>query len=913
MNIRSLSLFLIFLVFAVENAFAEPVSTTLPGHKLFNIDGTVEEDQVKTETIIHLKDGPSIVVDGPLKLFDSIPSYKRNEIGVGVHHNTSYIGGDIQPHEMSSFLLIGETLVNIHKVGGRAQIVQQVFPQFSLVNGSTDFSTLTYLDSGTGTLHRLVWIEDSNPKLRGTYHVWRSGRGNKSTIYRHKLKHPLIEYFFSISYMQTNPGKTISQEALDEVLKSESMQRAIKTYENSWEEPPKTDTSRKGTKKTDRKAKVDTKNRNDFEVSSISKNEDPKRFEKMTSDVVQLLEHDEIKRTFLPAGENISLREFIESTFDVIKSVPQFSREEYQDQWRNLQLGLTGVLMDGGSTKIIGKPGTGKTYFTNLLVSYIFNGNVDSRVKNRIYIRLDSSTMQADEGVIGPFDVKLKALKTLANIVPVTLVIEEMHTLVGAGTHRDDRNDFYQKIKTELQTGRIKIIGNTTDEEFSRFFAGDQALVDRFPVTITMEEPIKEQVLQTLRNYLRRHADSHPEAKLEVKSEVFEDILSISERFDPIGAQPRKGLNLLKFILAWSQQTGDLNIDSKMVEKAASIRYEFDISQFKPESLRKVMSEFSKKLDSTHVGLSEAKATMELFLSGHMLKQMTDFAESAPASLLLYGPKGSGKTSIAKSVANGLNRPFKEISMSRFRGNDVDQFRTELAMAIKSNPFSVIVLDEVDKASLDVQRAALDVLNSGRFTAKLSQVSVHSSTSEINASNTIIIGTTNAGKELAGTQHTRIDFEASVSDQLDEYFLDRFKVVIPVIPPSEREVMLILQSKWATVEKHLEKMGLTADVNSNQLFQYMLARLGATMGRQGGGIGFLHSSTSSLSTLSVRQINSEMDLIWQHLSRFIVQNPQVKNLKIEVTPNNLSIGSGIFAKGTKKNSIRNMCKSFYGR
>lgn len=748
----------------------------------------------------------------------------------------SYFAGQIGSYNRSVFLIVDNTLVH-YSIAGTATI--QNIPGISKISKGAKIISL-HVEMASSPQY-FLWVDDPNPNIRGTYSFAPDSSG-KEVFTRYSLKHPLFDL------IDEKGEKTIDRTTLEKIL-------ANNTYKNSYKKFLK---SMIPIGINPNPAAATTLIKDKLVVSEKSRVIDSKT----KPDSAKLLANPAIKKIKVDTEDkHVPLDKFIESNFDVIRSVAPASAEEYANEEKNILLGITGMLMDGGSIKILGKPGTGKSYFTDLLVSYIFNTPLNKAVSDRVYIRLTSGALTADSGVLGPFFSKVKALKDLSHIVPITLVIEEMHTLIGAGTHKNSSVDFFQLIKTELANGQIKIIGNTTDSEFYRNFGGDQALLDRFAITINISESNKEATIEKMKSYLKKVLLTKPNLKINLIDEMFEQIYEVSDRFDPIGAQPRKSHNLLKFIIASVEANNDSEITVKKINDYASTHYGYDIFRYQPETLFKLMSDFSKKLNSTHEGLFDSKEALGLFFSGHTFSQIAA-PTPEPASILLYGPKGSGKTSIARSVSAGLNRPIKEIVTTRFADHDVDKFRTEIGMAIKTNPFTVILLDEIDKAPLRIQQAALDILGSGRFTARLSNVATQESASEIYASHAIFIGTTNAGQELAGKKHSRADFERATYGILDEYFLDRFKTVIPMAAPSRLEVENILSSKWTILDTHLKKLGYNIHVDRDSLVNYLLDKI------------------SISSQVSVRQLSRELDLIWQHISRQITLSPDVKDISL---------------------------------
>ena len=573
-------------------------------------------------------------------------------------------------------------------------------------------------------------------------------------------------------------------------------------------------------------------------------------------------------------GEDVEMAMMLKSFVEDIRPIA-LHPEEYDYFGKEIRNSLIGLNMQkGGSVRIVGAPGTGKTYYSDVLVSFIRMGLPGSEdLQDRLYVRLNASSLGAGTKYTGSMESRLSALKEAAALMPITLVVDEMHTLVGAGTHESNTNDFFQHIKSELASGAIKIIGTTTSGEWQRYFSKDQAMVDRFPIEVSIKEPTAEKMLVVMRSFLK---SNYSNSKIEVSEKTLEHIVGTASRFDPIGANPRKSLRLLDYALSAAK------IDKKgMIENAdvigyASALYGYDISSLSPHRIRERLVSFGTTVDQSMVGNDEAKLQMRETLGEHFFHQFNGTSRK-PFAALLYGQRGVGKTSFATLIAKGLDFELSKIMMADYgHAYQVQSFLSRLAMAIRKNPYQVLMLDELEKADPAVQRAVLQVLEDGRFEANISDRPESNQLTEVDASKVIFIGTTNAGKDLANVPHTADQFEiAAEADGLNSYVLDRFSTRIPIKNPDLPAIDGILTLKWKDQTDLFAKSGHKIEVNVPQL----VAQLKASGAKSSGGpsIGFMNSKSAEPADYSVRELERSIKVVSQKLSTYFMEHPEARS------------------------------------
>lgn len=599
-------------------------------------------------------------------------------------------------------------------------------------------------------------------------------------------------------------------------------------------------------------------------------------------------------------GEDVELGDFIKKNFELYDR-PLARRTEYESLKKEIQLALAGLSMSqGGGVRVTGRPGTGKSYFLETLVSYL----LQNTRQPTIFLRFSATNLISGDGVVGPTERKIQAIKEAARHVKVVLLIDEIHTLVGAGRYKGNDIDFFQHIKSELASGQIKIVGTTTDNEWQTAFSGDLALSERFPINIKIEEPTDERVLQILVDFVAKESG---ERKVDVPAKTLKMALEISKQFDPIGANPRKAIRLIDFSLsmAYAQQVKAL--DEKNIVDYASKLYGYDIRDLEPARIRGRIGNLTSYLDSVLIAMTDAKARITRSIGAHYFAQFDQSLSTRPFGALLYGKRGVGKTALATHVAKGLGFGFTKIMMAEYATPmDVEAFKARLAMSIRNNPYSVILLDEIEKADESVQRALLQVMDEGRFHAKLSESygAQGAAGAEIDASKTLFILTTNAGQDMAGRNASSIRFQDEAeADGLNSYLLDRIGEFIPLKNPTRNEVIDIVAHKWGQYKKSLADRKRSLSVDDDAIVNALVTGvMGDEYARQNEhAIGMIpHKQTGDDIVISVRELERRIADVAQDVANYFLQNPKAVNVAVEVEGGKIVVASTACETALKK-------------
>ncbi len=399
---------------------------------------------------------------------------------------------------------------------------------------------------------------------------------------------------------------------------------------------------------------------------------------------------------------------------------------------------------------LVGDSGVGKTALAEGLALRIAEEKVPEQlIKTQVY-SLDIASLLAGTKFRGDFEARLKvvvqALKDNKDEKKV-LFIDEIHSIVGAGSTSGGSLDASNLLKPSLSKGELRCIGSTTYDEYRKIFEKDQALSRRFQ-KIDVHEPSKEDTIQILEGLKSKYEEHHG---IDFSTEILTHVVNLCEKYIHDKKFPDKAIDIMDEVGArlslLPKENKKANADLIDVEKV--------ISQIARIPEKTVSSQEKDKLKNLHkdlrlliYGQNEAvdKVADAIILSRSGLRD-----ETKPiASFLFAGPTGVGKTELSKQLAHIMGLNFERIDMSEFMekhsvakligappgyvGFDQGGVLTE---AINKNPYSVLLLDEIEKAHPDVFNILLQVMDHGKLTDSNGRVS--------DFRNVILIMTSNAG------------------------------------------------------------------------------------------------------------------------------------------------------------------------
>lgn len=523
---------------------------------------------------------------------------------------------------------------------------------------------------------------------------------------------------------------------------------------------------------------------------------------------------------------------------------------------------------------LIGEPGVGKTAVVEGLAQKIVDGDVPHKLQGKQVIRLDVVSLVQGTGIRGQFEERMqKLMEEIRKREDIILFIDEIHEIVGAGSAGDGNMDAGNILKPALARGELQLVGATTLNEY-RIIEKDAALERRMQ-PVKVDEPTVEETITILKGIQKKYEDYHHVQYTDAAIEAAATLSNryIQDRFlpdkaidllDEAGSKMNLTLNFVDPKVIDQRLIEAENLKSQATreedfEKAAYFRDQ--IAKYKEMQKKKVTDQdtpiISEKTiehiieqkTNIPVGDLKEKEQSQLIhlaedLKSHVIGQDDAVDKIAKAirrnrvglgtpnrpigSFLFVGPTGVGKTELSKQLAIELFGSAD--SMIRF---DMSEYMEKHSVAklvgappgyvgydeagqltekVRRNPYSLILLDEVEKAHPDVMHMFLQVLDDGRLTDGQGRT--------VSFKDAIIIMTSNAG---TGKVEASVGFGAaregrtnSVLGELGNFFspefMNRFDGIIEFKALSKDNLLQIVELMLADVNKRLSSNNIHLDV-----------------------------------------------------------------------------------------------------
>ncbi|MFT5126507.1 MAG: ATP-dependent Clp protease ATP-binding subunit ClpA [Rhodothermales bacterium] len=402
---------------------------------------------------------------------------------------------------------------------------------------------------------------------------------------------------------------------------------------------------------------------------------------------------------------------------------------------------------------LVGEPGVGKTALVEGLAQLIVADNVPDKVKGSTIYALDLGSLLAGTKYRGDFEERLKAvLKALAEIPKSILFIDEIHTVVGAGATQGGSMDASNLLKPGLTDGNLRCIGSSTYQEYKNHILKDRAFARRFQ-KIDVPEPSIEDTIAILKGLKSRYEEHF---EMPIDDAALETAAQLSGRYMNDRFLPDKAIDVI-------DETGAAQLMGASSERAESITTEHveaiiaDIAQLPPAKIsttdREDLRHLADKLKAVVFGQDPAieRLSKAIKLSRAGLRD-----PHKPIGCYLFaGPTGVGKTELSKQLAEVMGIDFIRFDMSEYSekhtvsrliGSPPGYVGFEqgglLTEAIIRTPYSVVLLDEIEKANPEIFNILLQVMDHGTLTDNNGR--------KADFRNAVVIMTSNVGaRELA--------------------------------------------------------------------------------------------------------------------------------------------------------------------
>ena len=528
---------------------------------------------------------------------------------------------------------------------------------------------------------------------------------------------------------------------------------------------------------------------------------------------------------------------------------------------------------------LIGEPGVGKTAIANALALRIASGNVPAKLLNKEVYLLDMTSVVAGTQFRGQFESRMKGIiEECVQYGNIILVIDEIHSIIGAGAGSDDSSTNAANIlKPALADGKVQLIGTTTIKEYRKYIEKDTALERRFQQVLVEEPSVTDSIgiLDVIKKY---YEDYH---KVKISTDVIKQTVIMSEKYIHDRFLPDKAIDILdeacsrinlenkelyrlevlkqKLKEVQEQKDEAVTTDStedyqkaaalkteecKLIEEIDKINSTMEIKNLTIQDIAGVIESWTKIPVSK---ITEEETQKLLNLEENLHKRIIGQEEAVnavsrairrnraglkstkrPPSFIFVGPTGVGKTELAKSVAYemfGTEDSIIRIDMSEYmESNSTAKLigappgyigyddAGQLTDKVKRHPYSIILLDEIEKAHPDVFNILLQILDDGRLT--------DSQGNTVSFENTIIIMTSNAGSNLnnnsIGFGKQTMD-KSKVEDRLKEVFrpefLNRIDEIVLFDSLTKDELIKIIDLMLKDTEKALENKDITIELS----------------------------------------------------------------------------------------------------
>ncbi len=461
---------------------------------------------------------------------------------------------------------------------------------------------------------------------------------------------------------------------------------------------------------------------------------------------------------------------------------------------------------------LIGEPGVGKTAIVEGLAYKIANNEI-KELQNKQIIELTVSSILSGTSLRGELEKKLEDLiKQLENNENIILFIDEIHTIMLDNT-------ISNVLKPALARGQITIIGATTTEEYYKYIEKDAALERRFQ-PILVNEPTLEQTLQILENIIPSFEEHH---NVKYNKEMLFNLIKLAQRYITNRNLPDKVIDIIDEVATYVKTEKNKNtIDLEDVKEVISKQTGIPISKMDQTETQKI-AKLEELLKSKIIGQDEAIEKVSKIIK--IAKAGLNISKRPYGVFLFLGPTGVGKTYFAKVLAEIIFSGPDDIirlDMSEFKekhevakllgappgyvGYEKDGI---LTLAIKKNPYTIILLDEIEKAHPEVFDIFLQVFDEGYLKDSKGRTLVFY--------DTVIIMTSNIGSNLI---FNLIKEDPNISnDKLKEKLtpeilkflrpeiLNRIDEVIVFKPLDKESIIKIINLELKEISKKIEETG----------------------------------------------------------------------------------------------------------
>ncbi len=397
---------------------------------------------------------------------------------------------------------------------------------------------------------------------------------------------------------------------------------------------------------------------------------------------------------------------------------------------------------------LVGEAGVGKTAIAEGLALRVTRGEVPQVLRNAVIFSLDMGSLLAGTRYRGDFEERMKAvIKSIEKLPGAVLFIDEIHTIMGAGSTAGGALDACNLLKPSLARGTLRCMGSTTFKEYNQTIEKDRALARRFQ-KIDVYEPTIEDSIKILRGLKPYYEEHH---KVRYLPAAIEAAVELSARYIHDRKLPDKAIDVIdeagaaQMLLPESKRKKAITVKEveEVIAKMARMPSK-TVSMDDAETLRNLEKNLKLTVFGQDKAIEELASAVKMARAG--LRE-----ETKPMGCYLFtGPTGVGKTEVATQLAKSMGMELVRFDMSEYMekhsvsgligappGYVGYEQGGQLTDAVDKTPFAVVLLDEIEKAHPDVFNILLQVMDYGRLTDQNGK--------QVNFRNTIVIMTSNVG------------------------------------------------------------------------------------------------------------------------------------------------------------------------
>ena len=488
---------------------------------------------------------------------------------------------------------------------------------------------------------------------------------------------------------------------------------------------------------------------------------------------------------------------------------------------------------------LIGEPGVGKTAVAEGIAAYIAGSDAPDSMAGKRLVALDLPALLAGTKYRGDFEERVKAvLKDVKKAGDVILFIDEMHTMIGAGS-AEGAIDAANILKPALGRGEVQIIGATTPEEYRRHIEKDAALERRFqPVKIA--EPSRGDSLKML-GAVRQGLEKHHGVK--ISDAALTAAVDLSARYINDRFLPDKAIDLADEAAAHIRVSGGGLVTAEDIAAVVSLWTGIPVANLSADETKRLRN-MESILHRRVIGQNEAVTAVSRAIRRGRVG-LSD-PDRPIGSFLFLGPTGVGKTELCRALAEAvfgeseamirldMSEYMEKHAVSKLIGSPPGYVGYEdggqLTERVRRKPWSVVLFDEIEKAHEDVWGILLQIMDDGRLTDSAGRV--------VSFRNTIIVMTSNVGAKSISDGRPRMGFtpdggdeaqlmRARINEELRRTFkpefLNRIDETIVFRRLSRAEIRSIAERMLLTVAERFKALGMTLSV-PDQVVDFLAER-----------------------------------------------------------------------------------------